>query len=256
MPGHYGHSHSKKSTSGGSSGRGRTDAGPNRTTAYKAGVGNITESGKKTAPYQSSNDDAFRNRGATKIKKGIKTPSIIVNTAASFLSTPLQKGSVITRDFFTDKVLSSKRGDYKNLDKLKFSSLNKAEQEDIYKEYISNRHDNKIDAYGNPIGGWRKEKVKHKRADGTYELRDVWMGGNDNNANNTLLSQEPKSGVVTSDGIVGSNAVITEEELQAKKNKEGGIILAKKRGRSEMIKTSSSGLVDEDNLISKKTLLG
>ena len=32
-------------------GGGRTDAGPNRTTATKIGVGNITESGKKTKSY-------------------------------------------------------------------------------------------------------------------------------------------------------------------------------------------------------------
>ena len=63
-------------SSSGNSGGGRTDAGPNRTTAYKAGVGNITESGKKTRSYKSDRDDAFRNRGATKIKKGIKTPSM------------------------------------------------------------------------------------------------------------------------------------------------------------------------------------
>nr|ADD95989.1 hypothetical protein [uncultured organism MedDCM-OCT-S04-C1073] len=47
-------------------GGGRTDAGPNRTTATKIGVGNITESGKKTPLYKSDNPDAFRNRGAEK----------------------------------------------------------------------------------------------------------------------------------------------------------------------------------------------
>ena len=35
-------------------------------------------------------------------------------------------------------------------------------------------------AYGNPIGGWRQETVKHKKADGTYVDKQVWMGGNDN----------------------------------------------------------------------------
>jgi hypothetical protein len=82
----------------------------------------------------------------------------------------------------------------------------------------------------------------------------------DGGANQTLLSQEPKSGVVTGDGIVGpivgSNAVKSAEEIQAEKNKEGGIILAKKRGRSEMIKTTSKGLMDEDDLIQRKQLLG
>ena len=57
---------------GGSSGGGRTDAGPNRTTATKIGVGNINEKGKLTGQYRSDNDDAFRNRGAVKIKKNSK----------------------------------------------------------------------------------------------------------------------------------------------------------------------------------------
>ena len=88
--------------------RGRTDAGANRSTATKIGVGNINEKGKKTASYKSNSDDAFRNRGATKIKKGVKTPSILLNVGAKILSKPLQAGSKVTRDFFTDKVLGSK----------------------------------------------------------------------------------------------------------------------------------------------------
>ena len=59
----------------GSGASGRTDAGPNRTTAYKAGVGNINEKGKKTASYKSDNPDAFRNRGAENIKKKVKKNS-------------------------------------------------------------------------------------------------------------------------------------------------------------------------------------
>ena len=67
----------------GGQGGGRTDAGPNRTTATKIGVGNINEKGKKTRSYKSDNPDAFRNRGAEKIKKGVKTPSLMVNAAAA-----------------------------------------------------------------------------------------------------------------------------------------------------------------------------
>jgi hypothetical protein len=93
-------------------GGGRTDAGPNRTTATKIGVGNITESGKKTKSYKSDNPDAFRNRGAEEIKKGVKGPPSVM-LASAILSKPLQAGSKVTRDFFTDKVLGSKN--YKNV---------------------------------------------------------------------------------------------------------------------------------------------
>ena len=121
------------SSSGSSnSGGGRTDAGPNRTTAYKAGVGNITESGKKTPSYKSSNDDAFRNRGAVKIKNSkFKTP------ATAILSKPLQEGSKVTRDFYTDKVLGSKN--FKGQSKTDFLSMSAADQEKQYKSYIDNR---------------------------------------------------------------------------------------------------------------------
>ena len=117
------------SASGG--GGGRTDAGPNRTTATKIGVGNITESGKKTKSYKSDNPNAFRNVGAEKIKKGVKTPSLAVNAAAAILSGPLQAGSKVTRDFFTDKVLGSKN--YKNVSKTEFLSYNSKKQEMMYK---------------------------------------------------------------------------------------------------------------------------
>ena len=60
----------------GGQGGGRTDAGPNRTTATKIGVGNINEKGKKTRSYKSDNPDAFRNRGAEKIKKGVKKTTL------------------------------------------------------------------------------------------------------------------------------------------------------------------------------------
>ena len=134
---------------GGSNSGGRTDAGPNRTTATKIGVGNINEKGKLSGQYRSDNDDAFRNRGATKIKKGIKTPSIALNVGAAILSKPLQAGSKVTRDFFTDKVLGSKN--YKNVSKTEFLSYNSKKQEMMYKNYIDKRTSGQTDAYGNPI---------------------------------------------------------------------------------------------------------
>ena len=130
-------------------GGGRTDAGPNRTTATKIGVGNITESGKKTPLYKSDNPDAFRNRGAEKIKKGVKTPSIAINVGAKILSKTLQAGSKMTRDFFRQKVLGSKN--YKGTTKTEFDSMSRSAQESMYKSYITGRTSGKTDAYGNPL---------------------------------------------------------------------------------------------------------
>ena len=46
-------------------------------------------------------------------------------------------------------------------------------------------------------GGWRKETIRHKKADGTYVDKEVWMGGNDNDnrvqKTNFQLEQENKA---------------------------------------------------------------
>jgi hypothetical protein len=131
-------------SSSGGGGGGRTDGGQmNSTTATKIGVGNINEKGKQTSP------DAFRNRGAEKIKKGIKTPSLAVNVAGAILSGPLQAGSKVTRDFFTDKVLGSKN--YRGTTKKDFDSMSRSAQESMYKSYITGRTSGKTDAYGNTL---------------------------------------------------------------------------------------------------------
>ena len=220
MPHHYGGSSSKSK----SSGRGRTDAGANRTTAYKAGVGNITESGKKTASYKSSNPDAFRNRGATKIKKGIKTPFISVNVAGAILSKPLQAGSKITRDFYTDKVLGSKN--YKNKSKLAFLSQSEEEQEKEYKSYIRGRQEGTIDAYGNSIS-------KSGNGDNRPPVKKV-VGGQ------TILAAAPTEAEVSqSDAANAAETKLTKRRVKA-------------RGRKMNIYAQS-----KDKLtLGKKTLLG
>ena len=153
----------------GSNGGGRTDGGQmNSTTATKIGVGNINEKGKLTGQYKSNNPDAFRNRGATKIKKGIKTPSLIVNVGAKILSKPLQAGSKVTRDFYTDKVLGSKN--FKGQSKTDFLTMSAADQEKQYKSYIDNRTSGKTDAYGNVNQGYGRDN------DGNVQTQKV-VGG-------------------------------------------------------------------------------
>jgi len=144
--------------------------------------------------------------------------------------------SVKNRAFF-DNNYDRIRANKSNLnlpDKATFDALPLSEKQALYRETRLDIMRNNQNPLGEPLG------------DG---------GG----ANQTLLSKQPTSGVVTGDGIVGpivgSNAIKTAEEIEEEK-KESGIILAKKRGRSQMIKTSSTGLDDEDDLIMKKTLLG
>ena len=215
----------------GGQGGGRTDAGPNRTTATKIGVGNINEKGKKTASYKSDNDDAFRNRGAVKIKKGVKTPSILLNVGAKILSKPLQAGSKVTRDFFTDKVLGSKN--FKNVTKEEFLGYDEDKQEMMYGSYIGNRQSGATDAYGNDISrdgrtGQTKKSIEQPKVASQMDNTEV------------------KSDLITADKTAPTDVEMTQDEIN----------VANKRGRkTKTILTSVVG--DKSNAtLSKKVLLG
>ena len=214
-----------------SSSRGRTDAGPNRTTATKIGVGNIDEKGKKTASYKSDNDDAFRNRGAVKIKKGVKTPSILLNVGAKILSKPLQAGSKVTRDFFTDKVLGSKN--FKNVTKEEFLGYDEKKQEMMYGSYIGNRQSGATDAYGNDISrdgrtGQTKKSIEQPKVASQMDNTEV------------------KSDLITADKTAPTEVEMTQDEIN----------VANKRGKkTKTILTSVSG-DNSRTTLSKKVLLG
>ena len=207
------------------SGGGRTDAGPNRTTAYKAGVGNINEKGKKTASYKSDNPDAFRNTGAEKIKKTVSkfpTPTMLI------ASKPLQAGSKVTRDFFTDKVLGSKN--YKGTTKEKFSSMSRSAQESMYQSYIGGRTSGSTDAYGNTIS----------------------QGGGNNTPVPTILKK-------TAGGQTVQTTAPTEAELSQSAAADAeayDLRKTKKRGRSMTTLTSSKGVTDNKLTLGKPSLLG
>ncbi len=215
----------------GGQGGGRTDAGPNRTTATKIGVGNINEKGKKTRSYKSDNPDAFRNRGAEKIKKGVKTPSILVNVGARILSKPLQAGSKVTRDFYTDKVLGSKN--FKGQTKTEFLSMSATDQEKQYKDYIDNRTSGRTDAYGNDISrdgrtGENKKSIEQPKVASQMDNTEV------------------KSDLITADKTAPTEVEMTQDEIN----------VANKRGKkTKTILTSVSG-DNSRTTLSKKVLLG
>ena len=215
----------------GGQGGGRTDAGPNRTTATKIGVGNINEKGKKTRSYKSDNPDAFRNRGAEKIKKGVKTPSLMVNAAAAILSKPLQAGSKVTRDFYTDKVLGSKN--FKGQTKTEFLSMSATDQEKQYKSYIDNRTSGRTDAYGNDISrdgrtGENKKSIEQPKVASQMDNTEV------------------KSDLITADKTAPTEVEMTQDEIN----------VANKRGKkTKTILTSVSG-DNSRTTLSKKVLLG
>ena len=113
------------------------------------------------------------------IKSGkVKTPFLLFKPLEGLL----KKGSIKTRTFFTNSVLSKKGVTYNGTkySKTEFQNLSVDKQNEIYGGYMEDRLSGKTDAYGNPIGGYRRETIKHKNKDGTYTTKSVWQGGNDN----------------------------------------------------------------------------
>ena len=120
---------------------------------------------------------AFIESGADKIDRmtGNLPPSI-----AAF-SGPFQAGSIKTRTYFDEKVLTGKRTKQNiGYTQEEFRNLSLTEQNKVYDKYMDDRLSGKTDAYGNPTGGWRKENIKHTDASGKVTTKEVWMGGNDN----------------------------------------------------------------------------
>ncbi len=233
MPGHYGsvHSHSNKSTTTGGGNTNR-ERGIQRNQTQK-----VSKKTKTGGDHRTTRDSQkhFINTELPPMKTHTLTGKILQGAAKGLDS--ITGASVKNRAFF-DKNYDRIRANKTNIglpDKATFDALPLSEKQALYRATRLDIMRNNQNPFGEPMG------------DG---------GG----ANQTLLSQEPKSGVVTNDGIVGpivgSNAMKSAEEIQEEKNKEGGIILAKKRGRSEMIKTSSKGLMDDEDVIMRKTLLG
>ena len=205
-----------------STGGGRTDGGQmNSTTATKIGVGNIDEKGRRTSPQ------AFRNRGAEDIKKKSKTPMLAI------LSKPLQAGSKVTRDFFTDKVLGSKN--YRGTTKKDFDSMTARQQEEIYGKYISSRTAGETDAYG----------------------RKVTDTGSDNRQsdNNSILTKSDQPVVK---GLTPVTAPSETETKVAEEKKEYDARQTKKKGKRKNILTSSQGVMktSADYSLGETSLLG
>ena len=141
----------------------------------------------------------------------------------------------MTREFFTNKVLTSERG-MKNLGYTKdeFSRLNRTKQEEVYKSYLSGRQSGATDAYGNVKPG----------------------GGDDNQP---ILTKAPKTTYVEGVGASAVTASPTKAEVDqataTTMSADENLLATNKKGRTENILTSATG-VGENNLNIKKKKLG
>jgi len=95
------------------------------------------------------------------------------------------KGSVKTRTFFKDSVLSKKGVNYQGIQmsKSQFENLSLEKQNEVYKSYIEGRMSGATDAYGNVKAGWDRDN------DGNLVNR----GGNDSPVRLTEAQIESES---------------------------------------------------------------
>ena len=202
--------------------------------------GNVGPAGRKTdGSYgtaadarQASKRNQFRNEGAKEIREGVNTPSMAVNAVAAILSGPLQAGSRVNRDFFTDQVLGSKN--FRGTTKSDFEKMSLTEQEKMYDNYMSGRQTGKTDAYGNTIS----------------------QGGGGNQDQGIELAKGA-TGTATTTGPeeIQKTATNTMTTKDAKKNSTDTLLANKRKGRKSTNKTSATGLED-DYTLAKKKLLG
>lgn len=209
--------------SAGSTGGGNGGVGPAGVTYRTVGTSRRTvkQYGTTADAKQASKRNEFRVSGARDIDN-LKLPG-----ATNLLKGPLKAGSKITRDFFTNKVLTSKRGK-KNIgyNKQQFESLSIAEQNKIYSGYMDDRLSNKTDAYGNTLSGGGNDNTPR------VEVRNI--GGRE------VQVEAPTETEM-------SESQTESEEYDARKTK--------RRGRRNTILTSQRGA--RGNLVlGKPTLLG
>ena len=227
--------------------RGDSGGGSGGNTGADAGffVSEQVKKNKKPADYNPEKDDTaakmdlFYERGATKIKEGVKTPSLAVNAGVALLSGPLQAGSRKNREFFTDKVLGSKN--YKGTSKQDFENMTYSQQESIYGDYMSGRQSGKTDAYGNQIGTGRDDSTMAARTK-KQSIKSVEQPKAASQMDNTGV----KSKMISADQTAPTNVEMTDDEYS---------VATKKRGRKRTVLTSATGDTTKATL-SKKTLLG
>jgi len=221
---------------GGTKSGGRSDAGANRTTATKLGVGTINEKGKVVGSF-------FQTAGADKSNKDIdKVLPGSLKIAASILKKPLAKGAKYNRSFFENKVIGNdKKGSkYSSISSADFSKMSAEKKEELYSGFTSDRRLGNADAYGRDVVGG---------------------GGNDNfilSTNTEATKQVASSGIVTSAGMVApttaevSQATATDASSSYSSNES--LLANNKKGRRSTILQKATGLGDSNLNTTKRTL--
>tara|TARA_R100000700_G_scaffold19603_1_gene26290 strand:- start:276 stop:917 length:642 start_codon:yes stop_codon:yes gene_type:complete len=118
---------------------------------------NIEDRNKKRAE-----EEKFINMGKT---DKVSTPFTAINIVGNMALDLFNKGSVKTRTFFKDSVLSKKGVTYQGIkmSKSQFENLSLEKQNEVYKDYIGKRMSGETDAYGNVNPNFGKDDNKPVR---------------------------------------------------------------------------------------------
>ena len=211
---------------GGGRSRGRTDAGANRTTATRIGVGTINEKGKVVGSF-------FQTEGANKSNRDIdKLPFSGTKIIATALKKPLAKGAKYSRSFFENMVIGNKKkGSNIKTTSKEFNAMDASQKEILYSGYVKARQSGKKDAYG----------------------RDAVPGGGGGSG---------EEGIELAKAATGSATILGPAEIQKnaanttalKMSAAQTSVANKRKGRRATQKNTSSGITEEYKL-SKKVLL-
>ena len=207
---------------------------------------NYTKQNLNPSDDTAAKTNLFINQGAINTKNTLKGP--VLSVASPFF----EKGSIKTRTYFLDDVLTSKKAK-KNIGYTQdeFKKLSSTKQEEVYKSYLDNRMSGATDAFGNVSAGYSREKVVHTNKDGTKEFKEVILKSG--NGSNT----QERANVVTEKNVGGTTILTTEGKVAEEKAEaeEYDARKTKKRGRRRTILTSQTG-ASGNLVLGKPSLLG
>ena len=207
---------------------------------------NYTKQNLNPSDDTAAKTNLFINQGAINTKNTLKGP--VLSIASPFF----EKGSIKTRTYFLDDVLTSKKAK-KNIGYTQdeFKKLSSTKQEEVYKSYLDNRMSGATDAFGNVSAGYSREKVVHTNKDGTKEFKEVILKSG--NGSNT----QERANVVTEKNVGGTTILTTEGKVAEEKAEaeEYDERKTKKRGRRRTILTSQTGATG-NLVLGKPSLLG
>ena len=220
---------------------GRTDAGVNRTTAYKAGVGTINEKGKKVT----SSAAKFVNTD-TKRNKPFKFSPVALQVGTKFLE-DITGAPKKNRAFFInnyDRIAKN----YKLPDQKKFNEMDLDKQQEIYTDMRQDFMRNNLNPFGETSNGGSSYTAPNK--------------------NNSILQtnteatrQVASSGIVTSTGMVAPTTAEVSQvtatnavEPSSSYSSDATLLANNKKGRRSTIMAKATGLGDSNLNTTKRTL--